>query len=222
MSSFLKATNSKKLVNLNSTMPPKEDSAPPPVVPGTPTRSNSSGMPKDTALGSPGPEEKLGFKKSIMGDVFGSINDSKASMLGMLYRSRITGGKNTRTNNIQNFDDADDASVTSHISANVDLADEESDESDIDEEADITINPKLRLAMTIKNWTLRPENDAMIMAEGAVHALVALTSIDDRYIKLNCATALFNLASREANRQEFLNIGGAVGISTICKNVRNW
>lgn len=172
----------------------------------------------------PGPEEpKSGFKKNIMGDVFGSINDSKASMLGMLYRSRIQGGNKSKNKGHHSIDDIDESSVTSQIEENVDLVDDiESDHSDLENENDIAMNPKLRLATTIKNWTLKPENDRMILQEGAVHALVALTSIDDSRIKFACATALHNLACRDENRQDFLAIGGAVGVSTICKNVRNW
>lgn len=171
----------------------------------------------------PPEETKSGFKKNIMGDVFGSINDSKASMLGMLYRSRIQGGNKSKNKGQSSIDDTDEASVTSQIEESIDLADDiESDQSDLEKDDENNMNPKLRLATTIKNWTLKPENDKMILQEGAVHALVALTSIDDARIKFACATALHNLAAREVNRHDFLSIGGCVGISTICKNIRNW
>ena len=225
MSAFFKGANKTK----SKPLPPieaKDTDKPSPTPPSSAklqSKDLSSKHQKDSSDEPATEETKSGFKKNIMGDVFGSINDSKASMLGMLYRSRIQGGNKNIAAGQRSNEDLDETSVASQIEESVDLVDDiESDHSDLENDTNLNMNPKLRLAMTIKNWSAKPENDKMILQEGAVHALVALTSIDDPHIKFACATALHNLASRKENWQDFLEIGGCVGISTICKNIRNW
>ena len=95
---------------------------------------------------------------------------------------------------------------------------EEDDEnSDSENETRLlkTMNPKQQLAITIKNWSVFPENDEHLIKEGAVYALIALSHIDDTTIRRCCASAFYQLSSREKNREELLSIGITNGVTTL-------
>jgi hypothetical protein len=91
-------------------------------------------------------------------------------------------------------------------------------DNDIKEE----MNSRQQLAMTIRNWSVIPENDAYILKEGAVHALIALAGVEDPFIKKCCASSLFHLSSRAENHADLLSFGAATGVITISMQVRSW
>ena len=167
--------------------------------------------------------QRIGLKKGVCGDVFGLL-DARASMLGMLYRSRIQGAHLQQAKVIKEIHREHDSNDDGPSQVSDDSKQEdESEESDIENEPNVDkMNPRLRLAVTVKNWSLKPENDNRILAEGAVHALIALTGVNDTDIRLNCIIALYNLSSREVNREELLSIGATNGIYHVCRNMRNW
>ena len=86
-------------------------------------------------------------------------------------------------------------------------------------EDDIEMNeemePKLRLAITLKNWSIIPDNDSNLLSEGAVHALVALSSNDSSAIKKHVASAFYHLSSRENNRLALIKANAVNGIVSI-------
>lgn len=162
------------------------------------------------------------FKKSICGDIFGSsMLDNDNSMLGMMYRSRVH-KKKTALNgdkNIVEEERFDDILKDEKIPDAIDVFDGSSDSDN--ETADI-INPRHRLALTIRNWSVHPENDSQIIEEGAVHALIALAGTEDHHIKQCCASALYHLSCRPKNRSELISLGSATGVITIALSVRHW
>lgn len=76
-----------------------------------------------------------------------------------------------------------------------------------EKEIDDSMHPKHRLALTLKNWSLIPENDTNLMSEGAVHALIALAGLDDNSVRICVASAFFHLSSREHNRPDLIKSG---------------
>ncbi len=108
------------------------------------------------------------------------------------------------------------------VVSSVEIADSESD-SDNELKLLKRMNPKQQLALTIKNWSVSPENDQNLIKEGAVFALIALSSIDDSSIRRCCASSFYHLSSRAENREELLAIGttgGVVKLATL--NGRSW
>eukprot|EP01041_Mallomonas_annulata_P005817 gene5817-11737_t len=159
------------------------------------------------------------FKKKICGDIFGTSMTGDNSMLGMLYRSRIQESL-LNASSSQAHDDKLEESSTSDIMSNaVDIID---DSSDSDNDFSEAMNPRQRLALTIRNWSTTEENDEYLLKEGAVHAIVALAGTEDHRIKLYCASALYHISSREANREELLAVGASTGVITIAMSVRHW
>ena len=164
------------------------------------------------------------FKKAIMGDIFGSNEEmNKNSLLGMMYNSRIQESELDHLKRIGKDGGIDLGKTEQKKGGNV----EESasifeDGSDEEEEIMDVLNSKQQLALTIRNWSVMPENDNHLISEGAVHALIALAGTDDNFIKKCCATALCNLSSRSVNRQKLLDIGSANGIIQIAMGTRNW
>ena len=160
------------------------------------------------------------FQRNICGDKFGTSPESQqGAMLGMLYQSRCQVGI---------LDDpfihihSQEASkkVIEDKKASEEIPEDEvdvklEDETEDDEELSVNLNPKQRLSVTIKNWSVLPENDEHLMNEGAVSALISLCSIDDRKIKRSCAGALYHLSTRETNRDRLLEMGAAAGLLSI-------
>lgn len=165
------------------------------------------------------------FKKAIMGDIFGSNEEmTRNSLLGMMYNSRIQESELDHLKRIGKDGGADMGETVQKKGENVEestsVFEDGSDEEE--EETMDVLNSKQQLALTIRNWSIMPENDDHLISEGAVHALIALAGTDDNFIKKCCATALCNLSSRPANRQKLLDIGSANGIIQIAMGTRNW
>ncbi len=124
---------------------------------------------------------------------------------------------------MQAFQMPDEDTVKSNISGDDGSSDDEESVEDVEAETNIGVmNPRLRLAVTVKNWTMNPDNHAKILEEGAVHALIALAGVEDAVIRLNCITALYNLTSKGNIREELLMIGVTNGITIVCMNLRTW
>lgn len=160
------------------------------------------------------------FKKQIVGDVFGSRSGAELSMLGLMYRSRVEERKMHVQENVIEENHSDEASVAGRSNNSIDVHDNEVHDIVIDDLS--TLNPRQQLAVTIRNWTKIPENDAFIIQEGAIHALIALAGIDDALIKDCCANALYMLSSRPSNREELLSLGAATGVITLSMQIRSW
>ena len=159
------------------------------------------------------------FKKKICGDIFGTSMSGDNSMLGMLYRSRVQEAL-LKKKVVNRQEDRSDEKSNDDVSLNsADIFDESSDS---DNGADEAINPRHRLALTIRNWSVNEENDQYIIREGAVHALIALAGSEDHRIKQCCASALYHLSCRKHNRAELLSLGSATGIITIAMSARHW
>jgi hypothetical protein len=159
------------------------------------------------------------FKKKICGDIFGTSMGGDNSMLGMLYRSRVQEKMMKNASTIRRDDKLDENSTEDRLVEHADVFDGSSDsENEIEE----VINPRHRLALTIRNWSVNPMNDEYLLQEGAVHALIALAGTDDHRIKQCCASALYHLSCREKNRGELMMLGSATGVITIAMSVRHW
>jgi hypothetical protein len=163
------------------------------------------------------PKTKNLFKKNIVGDLFGTSYGDH-SLLGFMYRSRIIEKSDGKVDTQEKKEE--NLQVDSVVSSNEII---ESD-SDSDQDAKMlkNMNPKQQLAMTIKNWSVFPENDNYLIKEGAVYALIALAHMDDSTIRKCCASSFYHLSSREQNREELLNIGTTAGVITLAMQARNW
>jgi hypothetical protein len=157
------------------------------------------------------------FAKSIVGDIFSS-SQKEQSFASLAYRSRM-------------IDRADLTNATKHehvvveeeeaMAAVEDLV--ESD-SDMDNEFDLLdkMTSNQQLALTLRNWTDIPENDHLIINEGIVSAINALSHMDDPSIRRCCAVAYYHLASREANHHALLQNGVCSGVVTLTMQARSW
>ncbi len=141
-------------------------------------------------------------------------------MLGLMYRSRVL----KKSRHIQNSVIGEvriggGASVTGSTADMTETIDsgEDSDDDHLE-----SMNSKQQLARTIRNWSVMPENDDHIIQEGAVHALIALTGVEDTMVRKCCASALFNLSSRKKNRHELIALGAATGAITLSMGVKSW
>lgn len=162
--------------------------------------------------------KKNPFNKAIMGDVFGTSGaGGERSMLGMLYRARVQETV-IQKSTLDTDDAAGDKEGDNNSVGAVDMVYSDS-ESDNDVSHDM--NPRQQLAMTIRNWSVIPENDAYIIQEGAVHALIALSSIDDHRIRKCCASALYQISSRQTNRDALVQLGAVTGVITISMTARS-
>jgi hypothetical protein len=159
------------------------------------------------------------FKKKICGDIFGSSMGGDNSMLGMLYRSRVQEKMMKNTKSTRRDERSEDITVEDRSVEPIDVLD---GSSDSENEVDEVINPRHRLALTIRNWSVNADNDEYLLQEGAVHALIALAGTEDHRIKQCCASALYHLSCREANRAELMSLGAATGVITIAMSVRHW
>lgn len=164
------------------------------------------------------------FKKAIMGDVFGTqrLNgDSNRSMLGMMYRARVQENLLLNRNNKSHLDDKgdNDDDALAGESTEIDITESDNESDDAVQES---MNPRQQLASTIRNWSVTPENDGYIIAEGAVHALIALAGLEDNHVKKCVVSALYHLSLRPHNRQSLLHLGAATGVITISMNVNRW
>ena len=140
----------------------------------------------------PSPSFKNPFKKPIVGDIFGSsiLNQPEGVerlMLGLMYRSRIDEIKSRKESKSDSFDnDSEESRELQRKNSNATLETLDTLEESAFDNIN-GMNPRQQLAVTIRNWSMIPSNDAHIIKEGAVHALVALTGFDDPIIKECCA-----------------------------------
>jgi hypothetical protein len=160
------------------------------------------------------------FARKICGDIFGGSMLGDGSMLGMLYRSRVE--KKMVRNRVTNTMDEETPGTKVHEEKITETIDVFDGSSDSENETEEVINPRHRLALTIRNWSVYPENDEHIIQEGAVHALIALAGTEDHHIKQCCASALYHLSCRPQNRAELISLGSATGVITIALSVRHW
>lgn len=162
------------------------------------------------------------FEKKFVGFQF-STPDQNQSLIGLLYQSRVP--QNEATKQPFDFEDSNAnsslADMSADLASNFSIGSDDSDADDKVVEAH-SMNPRQQLALTVKNWSRTAENDENILQEGAVHALIALTSTEDSLIKKWCAQALYNLSTRPNNRKALLSLGAAGGIIAIANNTRNW
>lgn len=162
------------------------------------------------------------FDKKFVGFKF-STPDQEQSILGLLYQSRVPLVESpTPLEHTDAPQDVISLDVAENMSSSQSNASEDSDE---EEEAHIEsqhLNPRQQLALTVKNWTKTPENDKNLLVEGAVQALIALTSTDDVMTKKWCGVALYNLSTRPESRSRLLELGAARGMIAVVTNARNW
>lgn len=162
------------------------------------------------------------FKRDLFGDVFGTHTDS---LLGTMYRSRVQESiyvkKQGATGLAMGEEKLDGEDARLRKEGSLDSLSMVEEEEEGEPEAMEGMNSRQQLATTIRNWSLMPENDEYIIREGAVHALIALSGMDDAHIKKCCATALFHLSERPANRVALLKLGAPSGIITIAMQVYN-
>eukprot|EP01035_Chromulina_nebulosa_P020347 gene20347-26411_t len=177
-------------------------------------RINANSSPKNKQVNNP-------FKKAIMGDIFGSSVEVERLMSGLMYRSRIDElnnvnalkEKEAQENSLKAIQGMKRLSTTAVETLNPLTED---DFNDL-----VNMNPRQQLAVTIRNWSKIPENDSYIIKEGAVHALIALTTIDDPLIKECCACSFYHLSLRNENREELLSLGASGGIITLSMQARS-
>ena len=165
-----------------------------------------------------------GRQKTICGDIFGSspVSD-KTQLSGMLFESRVLAIDSSKRmkKKVEAFEEEERKTeeVEDLGLHKIDVDDKDDTEG---EELTAKWNPKQQLALTIRNWTLTPENDEHLIAEGAVQALVTLSSLDDQKIKKCCAGAFYYLSTRAVNRAEVLNLNGAAGVAQVTLSVKQW
>ncbi len=112
-----------------------------------------------------------------------------------------------------------EASLVGSAASLIDILDSDSDsDNDVQEE----MNPRLQLAMTLRNWSSIESNNEFVIREGGVHALIGLAGLDDPRIKKCVASALYHLSSRKNNREELIKLSAATGVITIAMQVRSW
>lgn len=113
------------------------------------------------------------------------------------------------------YDDNSSVSTQSETTRSIMFVD---NSSILNPNSDISIsglNPKQQLAITLRNWSSKPENHAFMILEGAIHALITLSTIEDRLIKECCATAFYYLSSERKNVEDIMNLGAVHGIISL-------
>ena len=102
------------------------------------------------------------FSKSIVGDIFGTTRNANATFVASLaYRARALPRSEVTLDNQDSTIEVKDLSQG--------FSNEESLEDDgIDEEFKMLkrMNPKQKTALTLKNWSIRAENDDKLIKEG--------------------------------------------------------
>jgi len=160
------------------------------------------------------------FKKPILGDIFGSFMSGNQSFVdSLMYRARLT--ENPADTGYTKEIKLEESSNIEASTSSFEAVESESD-SDNELRQLKTMNPKQQLALTIKNWSVLPENDHDIINEGAVYALIALCYVEDSSIRRCCATSFYHLSSREVNREPLLNMGVTTGVVTLAMQARKW
>lgn len=150
------------------------------------------------------------FKKSIVGDLFGSTH--LRTIDGLMYRSRVPLDKSLLGNTkVAKIEEDIKENIVESIASLSDVVDEDSD-SESDTKQFQHMNPKQQLALTMKNWTASEDNDEHIVKDGGIQALIALCYVEDQSVRKCCATSFYYLSSREKNRAELLAAGATNGV----------
>ena len=153
------------------------------------------------------------FAKKICGDIFGT---SQVSLEGLFYKVRTQTAAMDPNRNNHIAENVEESKNVSEEKISHEVVESSCSEDEVTEK----MNPRQQLALTIRNWTCQSENDCHLLQEGGIQALIALASFDDSRIRRCVATAMYNLSSRQANRQEIIMSGGAAGVVTIGINAR--
>lgn len=113
------------------------------------------------------------FQKPIVGDLFGTRDDDSFAN-SLKYRARVM----TKGFSVEAVKKTSDLACMADTKSNV--AEEEIFESDSDIDVEFEMlhkmNPKQRVALTIKNWSLIPENDDKLIKEGTAPNLSNYTT----------------------------------------------
>lgn len=147
------------------------------------------------------------FKRHLCGDIFGSsILNADTSLAGMIFKSKMSPGGRSKRNSSGEEPDRrkDKVENQKSISHDIKQAVLEVENESLDKMSH-SLNPRQQLAMTIRNWANIPENDVNLISEGAIDALIQLSSIEDYKIKKSCAAAFHALSSRAINRPALVN-----------------
>lgn len=101
---------------------------------------------------------------------------------------------------------------------------DDDDGGNVDDEITSKLDPKQRLALTVRNWSVIPENDEHVLNEGAIEALIALSALEDVKIKKACSGAFYHLSRRERNRAKLISLGAVAGIVSVVNvgGISNW
>ena len=167
-----------------------------------------------------GKDVKNPFGKNMFGDIFGTQEKGGSSMLGMMYRTRILSKK---IKNVQLDVEGDEKEAkVENYDAVIEIDDDVINDDDSILEITDSMGPREQLAMTIRNWAVNPANDEFLINEGAVHALIALATMDDPKIKTSCASAFYHLSDRKQNREKLLQLGAAAGVISVAMGVKKW
>ena len=178
------------------------------------------------------------FKKNICGDLFGN----NANEEGMLYASRnmkVGGGvgetyksKSASGQQTADKDKADALLLAGETGKNgstktsifhhdggywTDTSDSGESDQEMTREggAVTTKTEKQRLALTLNNWCLEDSNTEYMLEEGGVETLIALSKLDDRLIKRECAQAFNRLCRLPSNRPRLLSLGLASALISL-------
>lgn len=157
------------------------------------------------------------FGKKIVGDLFG-VKDNFTSSLTYRARNPLNRmGNIVKSKKIK--DDGTEEETTEGLERRSTITIEPIDE-EIYRHPE-TMNPKQQLAVTIRNWCMIPNNHDYVIREGGVHALVALTAIDDQLIRECCASAFYDLSSNRDNLRDLLSYGASSGVITLSMQQRS-
>jgi hypothetical protein len=157
------------------------------------------------------------FGKKIVGDIFG-LKDNFASSLTYRARnpvSRVASPVANKRSKDDTNGEEDGEGLERRSTVTIEPVDEE-----VYKHPE-TMNPKQQLAVTIRNWCMIPNNHDHVIREGGVHALVALTTIDDQLIRECCASAFYDLSSNRDNLRDLLAYGASSGVITLSMQQRS-
>jgi hypothetical protein len=172
------------------------------------------------------------FSKKICGDIFSSSAD-EASLLGFLYHARLAPDESSNgKHSVSDFREDQSSDDPRHgigeaLDSNVEIIDDDDTDgihvsvNNDDSQKVENLDPKQRLALTIQNWSLTADNDKHIIEEGAVHALVSLSGVDDNKVRNYCAGAFYHLSTRTVNRLSLLSLGTVAGIVEISRHAKS-
>ncbi len=84
-----------------------------------------------------------------------------------------------------------------------------------------TLDLRQRMALTLRNWCLDEANIAMIAKEGAIQALAALASREDRLTRRYCTAAFYLLSRNPAFRWDLVQVGACAIVAQVALNTKH-